>query len=87
MTSPPAIDPRASHVVGLIEFLMNRTEPSQNETLTPPGWKLRAAVWAQVWRPREFPLTVVRLRFKQSRYWLLGVSVWLKNAVDGVYHS
>ena len=27
----------------LIEFLMNRTEPSQKPQLTPPGWKLAAS--------------------------------------------
>lgn len=37
MTSPPAIVPSALQVIGLIVFLMNRTEPSQNEVFTPPG--------------------------------------------------
>src|SRR2546423_11852140 len=46
MTSPPAWVLRLPQVLKLIEFLMNRTAPSQNRTLTPPGWRLRAAsVW------------------------------------------
>jgi hypothetical protein len=43
--SPLALVPRAYQVDGLIVFLMKCTEPSQNETFTPPGWKLRAAMW------------------------------------------
>src|SRR6516165_2071568 len=37
MTSPPAIEPRATQVGRFIEFLKNRTEPSARSELTPPG--------------------------------------------------
>ena len=42
-TSPPAIEPRATQVGRLTEFLKNRTEPSASRELTPPGWRLRDA--------------------------------------------
>ena len=37
MTSPPPMVPSARQVIALIEFLMNRTLPSPNNVLTPPG--------------------------------------------------
>ncbi len=40
MISPLPRVPRAHQVVRLTVFLMNRTEPSMNETLQPPGWLL-----------------------------------------------
>jgi hypothetical protein len=40
MTSDPARLPSAHHVVVLTVFLMNRTEPSANNTFTPPGCRL-----------------------------------------------
>ena len=42
-TSPPDIEPRATQVGRLTEFLKNRTEPSASKELTPPGWRLRDA--------------------------------------------
>jgi len=41
MTSLPARVPSAYQVAGLIESLMNLTEPSAAQTFTPPGWSLR----------------------------------------------
>ena len=39
--SLPRMVPRARQLVPAIVSLMNRTEPSANRVLTPPGWKLR----------------------------------------------
>src|SRR5262245_41363268 len=41
-TSPRLRVPRDNQVNWPIESLMNRTEPSDRETLTPPGCRLRA---------------------------------------------
>src|SRR5580700_11359928 len=38
ITSPPARVPRAFQVVRFTLDLTNRTEPSSNSRLTPPGW-------------------------------------------------
>ena len=43
MTSPRLRVPSAHHVGRLTEFLMNLTEPSAKQTLTPPGWLLVGA--------------------------------------------
>ena len=37
ITSPLWIEPSAIQMAPLIEFFMNRTEPSPNKTVTPPG--------------------------------------------------
>ena len=42
-TSPALIEPSATQVFGLIEFLMKWTEPSPKSVLTPPGCRLREA--------------------------------------------
>ena len=44
ITSPALIEPSATHVIGLIEFFMKRTEPSPKRLLTPPGCRLRVPV-------------------------------------------
>src|SRR5262249_19039338 len=46
-TSPAARVPSVRQVCKLIVSRMKCTEPSANRTLTPPGWKLRAAIWAR----------------------------------------
>jgi hypothetical protein len=40
MTSPWAREPRAQIVVKFVLFLRNRTDPSRNKALAPPGWRL-----------------------------------------------
>ena len=40
-TSPPARVERKLKIRGLIVSLTNRTEPSQNRKLQPPGWRLQ----------------------------------------------
>ncbi len=42
----PFRDPSAHQVWSATELLMNFTEPSQNPTLTPPGWLLVAEIAA-----------------------------------------
>src|SRR6516225_779782 len=59
MTSPPAIEPRATQVFRLIEFLKNRTEPSASSEFTPLGCRLRDAAKL----PPSFPWE------KQGRFW------------------
>src|SRR5262245_25568219 len=44
MTSPPRVVLMARQVTMLMLFVMNRTEPSHIEALTPPVCKLRAAI-------------------------------------------
>ena len=44
ITSPLPIEPSPTQVIGAIEFLMKRTEPSPNKVLTPPGCRLREPV-------------------------------------------
>ena len=43
-TSPPDLVPNAHHVGALMVSLMNLTEPSVKQTLTPPGWLLVAVI-------------------------------------------
>src|SRR5262245_49947042 len=43
--SPPFMLPIACQVASVIELRTKRTEPSQSEMLTPPGCRLRAAVF------------------------------------------
>src|SRR5262249_6326477 len=45
-TSPPAMVLRARQALTLIEFFTNWTWPSAISALTPPAWKLRAALYA-----------------------------------------
>src|SRR5438552_1696942 len=45
-TSPPFMVPSACQVTSEISFETKRTEPSHNETLTPPACRLRAALYS-----------------------------------------
>ncbi len=45
MTSPLALVPRDIQTTCWMESLMNRTLPSPNKTLTPPGWLLCALLY------------------------------------------
>ena len=59
VTSPPAIEPRATQVGKLIEFLKNWTEPSARSEFTPPECRLREAA-------KQAPSFVCE---KQGRFW------------------
>src|SRR5581483_5279778 len=48
-TSPPARVETPRQTCRLTASLTNAVWPSQNRTLTPPGWRLRAAFHAGLW--------------------------------------
>ena len=48
-TSPPALVAIARHVGRATPSRTKTTWPSQNSTLTPPGWRLRAAFQPGLW--------------------------------------
>ena len=50
MASPPLRVATAFQTAGLTESFEKPTWPSQNRTFTPPGWRLRAAFQAGLWR-------------------------------------
>ena len=51
-TSPRALVPKNGRVCRLMLSLMNRTEPSANAKLAPPGWRLWKANCPRVWQAR-----------------------------------
>src|SRR5262249_26008023 len=73
MTSPPAMVPRAPQVPGLMLSLMNLTEPSQNDTFTPPGW----FDWAPTIVRSIRVLGGLPSSLVKKQEFLLGVMMWL----------
>jgi hypothetical protein len=53
-TSPPAIDPSAHHVGGLMVDVMNLTLPSHKRTFTPPGCLLLEVNAPLGWYPVSY---------------------------------
>src|SRR5579883_745232 len=72
MISPRFRLPRAHQAWRLTESLMNRTDPSDMATLTPPGWLLPGGM-ASGSEPQASPLG----SFEATHWTLLGPTEWL----------
>ena len=57
MTSPPALVPKAHQVCMPMLLLTNRTLPSANPTLQPPGWLL-VALWYPLYVAPQPPQSI-----------------------------